>query len=84
MGYRGFKMHGWTDGGTERDAQTVRLLGKRVGDRMALMHDAACHFRTFADALEVGRACDDAGFFWYEDPYSEAALRRTRIAACAR
>ena len=46
MGYRGFKMHGWTDGGTERDAQTVRLLGKRVGDRMALMHDAACHFRT--------------------------------------
>ena len=74
MGYRGFKMHGWTDGGTERDAQAVRLLGKRVGDRMALMHDAACHFRTFADALEVGRACDDAGFFWYEDPYSDGGL----------
>ena len=74
MGYRGFKMHGWTDGSTERDAQAVRLLGKRVGGRMALMHDAACHFRTFADALEVGRACDDAGFFWYEDPYSDGGL----------
>lgn len=74
LGYRGFKMHGWTDGGTVRDCQTVRLLGKSVGDRMALMHDAACHFRTFADALEVGRACDDANFYWYEDPYSDGGL----------
>ena len=54
--------------------QAVRLLGKRVGGRMALMHDAACHFRTFADALAVGRACDEAGFFWYEDPYSDGGL----------
>jgi L-alanine-DL-glutamate epimerase-like enolase superfamily enzyme len=74
LGYRGFKMHGWTDGRTERDAQAIRLLGRHFGDRMALMHDAACHFRTFADALEVGRACDDAGFFWYEDPYSDGGL----------
>jgi L-alanine-DL-glutamate epimerase-like enolase superfamily enzyme len=74
MGYRAFKMHGWTDGRTERDCAAIRLLGRRVGDRMALMHDAACHFRTFADALEVGRACDDAGFFWYEDPYSDGGL----------
>jgi L-alanine-DL-glutamate epimerase-like enolase superfamily enzyme len=74
LGYRAYKMHGWTDGATERDAAAVRLLGKRVGGRMALMHDAACHFRTFADALAVGRACDDAGFFWYEDPYSDGGL----------
>jgi L-alanine-DL-glutamate epimerase-like enolase superfamily enzyme len=74
LGYRGFKIHGWTDGSTRRDAAAVRLLGKRVGDRMALMHDAACHFRTFADALAVGRACDEAGFFWYEDPYSDGGL----------
>jgi L-alanine-DL-glutamate epimerase-like enolase superfamily enzyme len=74
LGYQAFKMHGWTDGSTRRDAAAVRLLGKRVGDRMALMHDAACHFRTFADALIVGRACDEAGFFWYEDPYSDGGL----------
>jgi L-alanine-DL-glutamate epimerase-like enolase superfamily enzyme len=74
LGYRGFKMHGWTDGGIKRDATTVRLLGKRVGDRMDLMHDAACHFKTFADALYVGRACDDANFYWYEDPYSDGGL----------
>ena len=57
-----------------KEAAAIRLLGKRVGDRMALMHDAACHLRTFADALAVGRACDDANFFWYEDPYSDGGL----------
>jgi L-alanine-DL-glutamate epimerase-like enolase superfamily enzyme len=74
LGYRAFKMHGWTDGSTQRDAAAVRLLGKRFGGRMALMHDAACHLRTFADALTVGRACDEAQFFWYEDPYSDGGL----------
>ena len=62
MGYPGFKMHGWTDGNVARESNTIRLLGKRVGDRMDLMHDAACHLRTFADALAVGRACDDANY----------------------
>ena len=74
MGYRGFKMHGWSDGATRRDIATIRLLGQRVGGRMALMHDSACSFRTFADALAVGKACDEAGFFWYEDPYSDGGL----------
>ncbi|MET1008356.1 MAG: enolase C-terminal domain-like protein, partial [Propionibacteriaceae bacterium] len=73
-GYRAFKMHGWADGGTARDAAAVRELGRRVGDRMALMHDSACSFRTFGDAVTVGRACDEAGFFWYEDPYSDGGL----------
>ena len=74
IGYRAFKMHGWTDGGTERDVAAIRLLGRRVGDRMALMHDSACHLKTFGDAVVVGRACDEAGFFWYEDPYSDGGL----------
>jgi L-alanine-DL-glutamate epimerase-like enolase superfamily enzyme len=74
MGYRGFKMHGWESGDAVIEAAAIRLLGKRVGDRMALMHDAACHLRTFADALACGRACDDANFFWFEDPYSDGGL----------
>ncbi len=74
LGYRGFKMHGWVDGNVAREAATIRMLGKRVGDRMDLMHDAACHLRTFADALAVGRACDDANFYWYEDPFSDGGL----------
>ena len=74
LGYRAFKMHGWSDGGIEKDIAAVLELGKRVGGRMALMHDSACSFKTFADALAVGRACDEAGFFWYEDPYSDGGL----------
>lgn len=73
-GYRAFKIHGWQDGGIERDSAAVLELGRRVGGRMALMHDSGCSFRTFADALAVGRACDEAGFFWYEDPYSDGGL----------
>lgn len=74
LGFRGFKMHGWTDGGTERDIGAILALGRRVGGRMALMHDSACHLKTFGDAVLVGRACDEAGFYWYEDPYSDGGL----------
>jgi L-alanine-DL-glutamate epimerase-like enolase superfamily enzyme len=74
LGYRAYKMHGWSDGDPTRDIAAVRLLGKRVGDRMALMHDAACEIHTFADALALGKACDEANFFWWEDPFSDGGL----------
>ncbi len=72
MGYRAFKIHGWHDGNAREEGDNVRYMGERMGDRMTLMIDPACELRTFADALWVGRACDDAGFFWYEDPFRDA------------
>jgi L-alanine-DL-glutamate epimerase-like enolase superfamily enzyme len=74
LGYRAYKMHGWTEGIAAEEAAAVRLLGKRVGDRMTLMLDPASELRTFADALIVGRACDDAGFLWYEDPMRDGGV----------
>lgn len=74
LGYRAYKVHGWKDDNPQREADNVRLLGRSVGDKMALMIDPGCHLRTFADALLVGRACDDANFFWYEDPFSDGGL----------
>ncbi len=74
LGYRAFKIHGWTDGQPDRDIAAIRALGRRVGGRMKLMHDSACHLKTFADAIQVGRACDEADFFWLEDPYSDGGL----------
>jgi len=71
LGYRGYKVHGWTDGSTHRDIETIGLLGRRFEGRMALMHDSGCMFQTWGDAVKVGQACDEAGFFWYEDPYSD-------------
>jgi len=78
MGYGGFKVHGWGGGDDSRDidreVEVVLALGERVGDEMDLMMDPACEYQTFADALRVGRACDEAGFFWYEDPYRDGGI----------
>jgi L-alanine-DL-glutamate epimerase-like enolase superfamily enzyme len=65
MGYRAFKMHGWCDGNAKEECEAVLELGRNFHGRMNLMLDPACELRTFADALAVGRACDEAGFFWY-------------------
>lgn len=77
LGYTAFKMHGWVNGDVAREVATVLLLGERVGGKMKLMLDPASHLRTFADALEVGRACDRAGFFWYEDPFRDTGVSET-------
>lgn len=74
MGYRGFKVHpmAWPDVRTH--VETVLAVGRRVGGRMDMMIDPYCLYPTFADALKVGRACDEAGFFWLEDPYSDGGV----------
>ncbi len=74
MGYRAFKIHGWHDGDPREEARNVLHVAKAVGDRMTLMLDPANELRTFADALYVGRACDDGGYFWYEDPLRDCGV----------
>jgi L-alanine-DL-glutamate epimerase-like enolase superfamily enzyme len=74
IGYRAFKMHGWYDGNIDEEVRAIRLLGDRVGGRMALLLDPACQIRTFGDAVEVGRACDEAGFRWLEDPFRDSGV----------
>ena len=74
MGYRAFKIHGWGNAPIEREGANVRAVGKRVGERMDLMIDPACEYETWADALKVGRACDEQNFFWLEDPYKDGGV----------
>jgi len=74
LGYRAFKIHGWNDGNARREAENVLHCAKVVGERMTLMLDPACELRTFADALYVGRACDDGNYFWYEDPFRDGGV----------
>ena len=74
-GYGGFKLHVWESdewGDIDREVETVHTVGDRVGDEMDLMLDPACQYETWADALRVGKACDEHDFFWYEDPYRDA------------
>jgi L-alanine-DL-glutamate epimerase-like enolase superfamily enzyme len=76
LGYDGFKIHGWGGDDSARDLdreiEAVHAVGAAVGDEMDLMHDPACELETFGDALTLGRALDEQGFFWYEDPYRDA------------
>lgn len=74
MGYRAFKIHGWGNGPIEREVAAVHETGQRVGDRMDLMIDPACEYETWADALRIGRACDEERFFWLEDPYKDGGV----------
>ncbi|ADJ13571.1 enolase C-terminal domain-like protein [Halalkalicoccus jeotgali] len=74
-GFPGFKIHGWGGGDDarqiDREIATVHAVGERVGSGMDLMLDPACEYETFADALQVGKACDKQDFYWYEDPYRD-------------
>ena len=74
MGYRAFKIHGWSHAPIDREVQNVLAVRDAVGPQMDLMLDPACEYETFADALKVGRACDEANFFWYEDPFKDGGL----------
>lgn len=74
QGFPGFKIHGWHNGDAKREARTVLLTRERVGDDMRLMVDPACQLRTYLDALYVGYACDEANYFWYEDPYRDSGV----------
>lgn len=76
-GFNGFKIHGWHNGDSRREASTVLEVRKSVGTDMALMTDPGCQLRTYMDALYVGRACDEANYFWYEDPYRDNGISIT-------
>ncbi|MCC6870609.1 MAG: hypothetical protein IT522_17480 [Burkholderiales bacterium] len=71
LGFRAFKVHGWTDGDAGREIANVLHLGKHFAGRMELMLDLGGEILTFADALRIGRACDEAGFYWLEDPFRD-------------
>lgn len=78
-GYPAFKIH--PVGDPDRDIAICRAVAERVGDDMDLMLDPSSTYRTFTDAVRVGRTLDELGFLWYEDPLRETgdsiyAMRR--------
>ena len=74
MGYKGFKIHGWSHAPIQREVAAVLKTREMVGPEMDLMLDPACEYETYGDALKVGRACDEANFYWYEDPFKDGGL----------
>ena len=72
-GIPAFKIHSFFDGNPKTEIAIMSAIRERVGPDMKLMNDPASSLKSFMDAVEVGRACDDLGFFWYEDPYRDAS-----------
>ena len=69
IGYKGFKIHPYPKPNIQDHIDLIHAVANRVGGKMDLMLDSFNYFSTFADALKVGRACDEAGFYWIEDLY---------------
>jgi L-alanine-DL-glutamate epimerase-like enolase superfamily enzyme len=76
MGYPAFKVHGWglARDNIKREIANVLNLGKKFENKLHLLIDPACEIKNFADALALGQACDEAKFFWWEDPYQDGGV----------
>ena len=73
QGWKGYKLHPPTSPfrtpGTTIDDDVAACAAVRdaVGDRMALMLDSSWCY-SYTEALTVGRAIEELGYLWYEDP----------------
>ena len=71
QGFKAFKLHAWGD--VARDIELSTNLRKWVGPDADLMFDGSAGW-DYVDALKVGRALQDLGFLWYEEPMREFYL----------
>lgn len=83
-GYRAYKIHPYyfwnpetgepapgRPSHTKYDIIACRLVREAVGDDMVLMFDPWGTYRTYEEALKVGRVLEELGFYWYEHPMPE-------------
>lgn len=67
-GWQAYKIHPRRD--PKKDVAICEAVKKAVGDDMVLMLDSMWAYG-YEDALRVGLAAQDLGFYWYEDPLAE-------------
>jgi len=84
MGYKHYKIHPYyfwdpvkkqsapgRPSHIEQDIEACRAVRARVGDDMVLSFDPWGTYRTYEEALKVGRELEKLNFYWYEHPMSE-------------
>ena len=84
QGYRHYKIHPYyfwdpveqrPDPGrpshVEQDIEVCRAVRERVGDDMVLSFDPWGTYRTYEEAVRVGRVLEELDFYWYEHPMPE-------------
>lgn len=76
-GYQGYKLHIWEDYSMPELIETVQAVRAAVGSGYPLMIDPACKMMTYGEALTLGRVCDEADFFWFEDAFRDSGVATT-------
>jgi L-alanine-DL-glutamate epimerase-like enolase superfamily enzyme len=67
-GWTAYKIHPPTD--PLVDIEVCRAVRAAVGDGFTVMLDSTWAYQ-YPEALRVGRAIQDLGFYWYEDPLAD-------------
>jgi L-alanine-DL-glutamate epimerase-like enolase superfamily enzyme len=85
LGYRAIKLHTWMPpaaGGADvdRDIAACAAVRDAVGSDVELMLDAY-HWYSRTEALRLGRALAELGYYWFEEPMEEASLQSYRWLA---
>jgi L-alanine-DL-glutamate epimerase-like enolase superfamily enzyme len=85
QGYQAIKLHTWmppVPGAPDvhLDARACASVREAVGPDVPLMLDAN-HWYSRAEALWLGRALEEVGFYWYEEPMEEASMSSYRWLA---
>jgi L-alanine-DL-glutamate epimerase-like enolase superfamily enzyme len=79
-GFKAIKLHAWGD--YRKDAQLCLDLRKHVGPDIDLMYDGSAGF-DLVEAIYVGRACQEAGYLWYEESMREFSIEAYKRLANA-
>jgi len=67
-GWTAYKIHPPTD--PVADIEICRAVRRVLGDRHTLMLDSTWAYQ-YPEALRVGRAIEELGYYWYEDPLAD-------------
>jgi L-alanine-DL-glutamate epimerase-like enolase superfamily enzyme len=67
-GWKAYKIH--PPHPADEDIKVCEAVRKAVGDSYTVMLDSTWSYR-YPEALRVGRAIEEMGFLWYEDPLNE-------------
>ena len=67
-GWRAYKIH--PPRVAEKDIKVCEAVRKAVGDDFRVMLDSTWSY-TYTEALRVGRAIEEMGFYWFEDPLAD-------------
>lgn len=74
-----FKIHGPSGGSVDDEVAVLIAVAEAVGGGMDVMTDPGKRLATLAEALKLGRACDDVGAYWWEDPMRDNAAFGHRV-----